>query len=209
MILRGYSFFHPPDSLTLNPCFCSSLWMVCRWSPWMTIVPSLIEPPVPHWLFRFLAICFRSSMPSWNPEIDVTVFPLRPFFSLWIRMIPSNRVFPRERVLFPLQEQLLAGFPQPGQIRPDSVEYTKREVSVICCFPHFTRTILFKTNKYQIPLCWTTLVFDTAHRSILFRLWVLEWRRLQTTIKSSTVIFLSAFSWCQHLLGRQDIRSHT
>ena len=54
-------------------------------------------------------------------------------------MIPSNRIFARERVLFPLQEQLLTGFPQPGQIRPDSVEYTKREVSVIGRFPQIER----------------------------------------------------------------------
>ena len=86
---------------------------------------------VPHLFFNPLAICLRSSVPFWNPEIVVTVLPFLPFFSRLIRMIPSDFILLWNFVFLALHEQLLVGFPQSGQALPDSVEYTSLALSTI------------------------------------------------------------------------------
>jgi hypothetical protein len=77
--------------------------------------------------------------------MDVTVLPFRPFFSLLMRMIPSSWMLPWDFDFFLLQEQFLNGFPHLGQIRQDSVEYTKRELSDIDYYPQ-----LLKQEKIKI-----------------------------------------------------------
>jgi len=107
---------------------------------------SLIEPPVPHWPLSFLAICFRSWVPSWKPATDVTVFPLLPLDSLLIRMMPSDCMLGLFAFLL-LQEHFFAGFLQPGHTRPDSVEYTKWELSVIDSAPQLAAAF----KRHDLP----------------------------------------------------------
>ena len=49
-----------------------------RRSPWITISPSLAEPPTPHLFFRIRASSFKSSWLPTKPFTNVTVLPPRP-----------------------------------------------------------------------------------------------------------------------------------
>jgi hypothetical protein len=93
------------------------------WSPCIKIIPSFTVPPEPRKRFNVLASWCSFLSSSGTPKTAVTVFPFRPLTSLLILTIPSfGYIDCFLTVFFFLQVHFVAGCPQEGQIRPDSVE---------------------------------------------------------------------------------------
>ena len=118
---------YPPAILDLYPRFLNSVFKVSRWSPCIIITLSFTDPPVPQRRFNSVARVFNSSTLIWKPETVVTVLPLRPLTSRWIRIMPSYVMFVWDRDCFFLQVHFETGFWHEEQILPVSVEYTNFE----------------------------------------------------------------------------------
>ena len=86
------------------------------------MVPALTVPPLPHFCLRVLATCFNAASSTGMPVITVTPLPLRPLVALPTLTMPSpagcTGVF--------LQLQRSSCLWHDGQVRPCSVEYTRR-----------------------------------------------------------------------------------
>lgn len=117
-VLQGV---YPPEDLTGQPLDFRISINFSRWSPWISMVPSLTVPPEPHRALSSRANLFNSAEESGTPVIVVTPLPLRPFVSR------PNRTMPSPAGTFDdscLQTHPSAGCPHAGHILPWSVEYT-------------------------------------------------------------------------------------
>ena len=114
---------YPPLTLTRKPFSSSALTRVSLWSPWISMMPSLMAPPVPHRFLRSLARSRSASEDTGTPSTRVTVLPFRPRRVRLTRTIPSP-VGGGAAAFFFLHRHRPEGAPQWGQSLPCSDEKT-------------------------------------------------------------------------------------
>ena len=104
--------------LTFQPSRVSSEIMVARWSPCISMLPSLTVPPEPQRCLSAFPKASSSALATGAPSMTVTPLPLRPLVSRRTRTMPSGF----DGGLFDLQTHFATGFRQLGHMRPCSVE---------------------------------------------------------------------------------------
>src|SRR5688500_5729816 len=111
--------------LTVQPFFARISRSRSRWSPWSSRKSSNARPPVPHDFFRSRVSDSINSRFRGRPSMRVTIFP-EPLFSTerFTRIFAGTG---SAAARFEEQRQSVSGQPHFGHIRPEALEYTRRD----------------------------------------------------------------------------------